>query len=92
MTDGPLVGRQTLGRWTDEVYGQTFKTDAVYGQTFVPDRRGLWTDLWQRTDAVYGQTFAQWTDRRTPNSIGREVNQEVDLTMAMEELAMASRP
>ncbi len=91
-TDRPLVDRQTLSQWTDAVYGQTFKTDVVYGQTFVPDRCGLWTDLWQRTDAVYGQTFAQQTDRGTPDSIDREIHQEVDLTMAMAELAMASRP
>jgi hypothetical protein len=91
-TDRHLVDRQTLGRRTDAVYGQTFKTDAVYGQTFVPDRRDLWTDLWQRTDAVYGQTFAQQTDRGTLDLIDREIHQEVDLTMAMAELAMASHP
>ncbi len=62
-TDRPLVDRQTLGRRTDAVYGQTFKTDAVYGKTFVPDRRGLWTDLWQQIDAVYGQTFGNGQTR-----------------------------
>ncbi len=87
-----MVDRQTLGRRTDAVYGQTFKADAVYGLTFVPDRCGLWTDLWQRTDVVYGQTFAQQTDRGTPDSIDREIHQEVDLRMAMAELAMASCP
>jgi hypothetical protein len=48
--------------------------------------------LWQRTDVVYGQTFAQQTDRGTPDSIDRKIHQEVDLAMAMAELAMASRP
>ena len=48
--------------------------------------------LWQRTDVVYGQTFAQQTDRGTPDSIDREIHQEVDLRMAIAELAMASCP
>ena len=64
------------GLWTDLCAGQMRSMD----RPLATDRRGLWTDLWQRTD------------RGTPNLIDHEVHQEVDLTVAMAELTMASRP
>jgi hypothetical protein len=101
-TDRPRFDRQTLGRRTDAVYGQTFerRTDVVYGQTFGRQTDAVYGQTFgRRTDAVYGQTFGRRTDRGTPNSIDHrsppkltKVHQEVDLTIAMAELAMASRP
>jgi hypothetical protein len=85
--DRPFVDRQAFGQQTD-----TWLTDRRGLWTDLQDRRGLWTDLWQRTDAVYGQTFARQTNCGTPNLIDHKVHQEVDLTMAMAELVMASHP
>jgi hypothetical protein len=70
------------------------RTQSADGQTVTRRTDFLLTDrplvdrqtLGLQTDAVYGQTF------KTDAVYGQTFVPEVDLTMAMAELAMASRP